>query len=532
MGEFTKILKSFSLQDTLNPKIWDNPDDVETSKMKSKVKSALMKIAEKFIDYLGEDIFVDDIILTGSLSNYNWSEYSDFDLHIIIDFKQFGKKDKVHKELFDARKFIFNESHDIKIYGYDVELYAQDSEEEHTSSGVYSIINDEWLHKPKKESPDIDKKILVQKIDCWIEKIEKTISNSKDRDGKKLETLKSKLKEYRKSGLDKEGELSYENLVFKFLRRSGHIEKLFDALNKNIDKELSVERNIQEQIISTKDDILKIFNDSEYLKDLKDFADDRLKYEYTPGQKIPYSEIVRLIQKGLEFLKFKLPKWGVDGKFGPETKKSVENFQKANNLSVTGVVNTDFVKTLISLLVINRFKDSDISTKIEQYGTVGDFTYLDLTTEQGYSSYRDICQSFIDSRNSSAGVTGDMMARCAKLHLSKGYVPPELALAQLSLEGGLSTDPNVRPRKTKNPFNVGNVDTGSNSYQTSVRDGVCLYYDLITRKYLTNKKPEDLLNNFVNSSGHRYASGENYESKLKQLVRGISKFTEPVLSKY
>jgi hypothetical protein len=532
MGEFTKILKSFSLQDTLNPKVWENSDDVESSKLKVKVKDALLKIAEKFIDYLGEDVFVDDITLTGSLANFNWSEYSDFDLHIIIDFSQYGKESKVHKELFDARKFIFNESHNIKIYGYDVELYSQDSEEEHTSSGLYSVMNDEWLHKPKKETPDIDKKILVQKIDTWIEKIEKTIKDSEKKDGKKLEDLKSKLKEYRKSGLEKEGELSYENLVFKFLRRSGHIEKLFNALNKETDKELSVERNIQEQETPTKDNILNIFNNSEYLKDLKDFADNKLKYEYTPGQKIPYSEIVRLIQKGLEFLKFKLPRWGVDGRFGPETKRSVENFQKANNLPVTGVVNADFVKKLIALMVINNFKDSDISTKIDQYGTVGDFTYLDLTTEQGYSAYRDICQSFINSRNSNAGVTGDMMARCAKLHLSKGYVPPELALAQLALEGGLSTDPNVRPRKTKNPFNVGNVDSGSNSYQTSVRDGVCLYYDLITRKYLTNKKPEDLLNNFVNSSGHRYASAKNYESKLNQLVGGMSKFTEPIISKY
>ena len=57
----------------------------------------------------------------------------------------------------------------------------------------------------------------------------------------KVKTLKDKLKEYRKSGLEKEGEYSYENLVFKFLRRSKIIEKLYDVVNKQSDKELSVE---------------------------------------------------------------------------------------------------------------------------------------------------------------------------------------------------------------------------------------------------------------------------------------------------
>ncbi len=118
--------------------------------MVPKVREALLRIAEEFIDYLGEDIFVDDIVLTGSLANFNWSEYSDFDLHIHIDLKQFGKDSDLYKELFDLKKFIFNERHNIKIYGYDVELYAQDAEEPHYSSGVYSVMNNEWVSKPKK----------------------------------------------------------------------------------------------------------------------------------------------------------------------------------------------------------------------------------------------------------------------------------------------------------------------------------------------------------------------------------------------
>jgi hypothetical protein len=241
MSNFKKILDSFSVKETLNPKIWENPDDASKSVMKPKVRKALMKIAEKFVEFLGEDIFVDNIHLTGSLSNYNWSEFSDFDLHIVIDFNQFGKQSELYKELFNLKKQVFNDKHNIKIFGYDVELYAEDSKEPHYSSGVYSIMNNEWISNPKKFKENVDKSVLESKIKTWVEKIETAIEEEKD-----LEGLRKKLKEYRQCGLEKDGELAYENLVFKFLRRSGHIQKLFDTLNKQTDKELSIERTIQE----------------------------------------------------------------------------------------------------------------------------------------------------------------------------------------------------------------------------------------------------------------------------------------------
>jgi hypothetical protein len=241
MSNFKKILDSFSVKETLNPKIWENPDDDSKSVMKPKVRKTLMKIAEKFVEFLGEDIFVDNIHLTGSLSNYNWSEFSDFDLHIVIDFNQFGKQSELYKELFNLKKQVFNDKHNIKIFGYDVELYAEDSKEPHYSSGVYSIMNNEWISNPKKFKENVDKSVLESKIKTWVEKIETAIEEEKD-----LEGLRKKLKEYRQCGLEKDGELAYENLVFKFLRRSGHIQKLFDTLNKQTDKELSIERTIQE----------------------------------------------------------------------------------------------------------------------------------------------------------------------------------------------------------------------------------------------------------------------------------------------
>lgn len=242
----TDILQSFKVKDTLNPKVWDNYSNPKDAKLKKRVLDALNKISDEFIEFLGQDVFVDDIILIGSLSNFNWSKYSDFDLHIVIDFSQYDKQSDLYKELFNLKKQVFNDKHDIKIFGYDVELYVQDKDEEYTASGIYSIMENEWIKIPKGVKPKIDKDTLKSKVKNWIEKIDNTIKELKGDKSSidKVKKLKDKLKEYRKSGLEKEEEFSYENLVFKYLRRSGHIEKLFNIQNKLTDKSLSIENQI------------------------------------------------------------------------------------------------------------------------------------------------------------------------------------------------------------------------------------------------------------------------------------------------
>jgi hypothetical protein len=247
MNNSQKILDSFSIKDTLNPKVCENPEDPKKATIVPKVRKALMRIAEEFIDDLGEDVFVEDIFFMGSLVNFNWSEFSDFDLHIMVDFERYGKQEELYKELFDLKKKLFNDKHNIKIFGYDVEVYAQPAKDEANSDGVYSVMNDEWVHVPTKTHKNIDMSVLKTKIKSWTDKIDDAIEESKvSKDTKKLKKLKDKLKDYRQSGLEKDGEFSYENLVFKYLRRSGHIGKLFDEKTKIKDKELSVERTIQD----------------------------------------------------------------------------------------------------------------------------------------------------------------------------------------------------------------------------------------------------------------------------------------------
>jgi hypothetical protein len=247
MSNSQKILDSFSIKETLNPKVWENPENPDDAVMIPNVRKALMRISEEFIDDLGDDVFVEDIYLMGSLANFNWSEYSDFDLHVIVDFERYGNQEELYKELFDLKKKLFNDKHDIKIFGYDVEAYAQGASDEAHSDGVYSVMNNEWVHKPTKTHKNLDMSVLKTKIKSWTDKIDDAIDDAQSQgDSESLKKLKDKLKDYRQSGLNKEGEFSYENLVFKYLRRSGHIGKLFDEKTKIKDKELSIETKIGE----------------------------------------------------------------------------------------------------------------------------------------------------------------------------------------------------------------------------------------------------------------------------------------------
>jgi predicted nucleotidyltransferase len=244
MSNLKKILSSFKVRESLNPKIWKKIDG--EIKMDPKVRETLLEIANDFIEYLKVEIVVTDVIMTGSLANFNWSSFSDIDLHIVADFSQFPEEQlDLYKELFTLRKTLYNDKHDITIFGYDVELYVQNEIETHFSSGVYSVLFDEWSNKPKKENVKIDTSLIKTKTNQWMDIIDGVINNVSDEPIEKAKEIikkyKDKLKKYRTCGLENQGEYSDENLVFKVLRRNGYIEKLHDFEAKLVDKRYSLE---------------------------------------------------------------------------------------------------------------------------------------------------------------------------------------------------------------------------------------------------------------------------------------------------
>lgn len=230
-------IKSFYLQNDLNRKVWDDGD-----RIKPELRKELLKIAYDYLDFLDIDVDVEDIILTGSLANYNWSKYSDFDLHLVFDFSDIDKNKELVKKYLDAAEKVWKFQHDLELSNFPVELYCQDTDAEHTSTGVYSLIDDKWFKKPKKESfvPDEELiKVKSGKIMNSIKDLENDLDTNKNSDYilKKLTKLWKRIKDARQAGLEKEGEYSIENLIFKLLRRNGYIQRLLDVKKKAYDKQ-------------------------------------------------------------------------------------------------------------------------------------------------------------------------------------------------------------------------------------------------------------------------------------------------------
>ena len=217
--------------DILNPAIWDN------NKLNPEIKEKLLQIGKDFYADTETDAPLKDVLFVGSLANYNWSDTSDFDVHVVIDFKEVDENVELVEKLVNALKSKWNDEHDIHLKGHNVEVYIQDVNKENRSTGVYSLMQDKWLSEPQKENIEIDKEKIQEKYNDFVRKINSAL---KAQDIDKLKSIIKDVYDMRQAGLDKSGELSTENLVFKILRNRNYIEKLKSAINNLYDKSQSL----------------------------------------------------------------------------------------------------------------------------------------------------------------------------------------------------------------------------------------------------------------------------------------------------
>lgn len=239
ISDFDK--STFDVKDHLAPEVWETEDNLHAG-----IRNTLIKIAKDFFDNLDlEGVDIDDVIITGSLANYNWSEYSDIDLHIVLDFNEIDENTELVKQFFNAKKNIWNRTHEILIKGYEVEIYVQDKSEPHTSTGIFSLMQNTWLVRPSIKAAELNWDDITLKVESFMAQAD-DLKEMFDKEQSHevfvgAERLLERIKNFRKAGLESGGEFSVENIAFKVLRRTGVIGDLMELKNDAYDRHHSID---------------------------------------------------------------------------------------------------------------------------------------------------------------------------------------------------------------------------------------------------------------------------------------------------
>lgn len=216
----------------LSPAAWDGEE------LRTDVRVHLLRAAKFFTAYLeipGFEVY--DVVLTGSMANYNYTKFSDFDLHVVTRYADL-ECDDLAEAFYRAKKSIWNDAHDITINGHEVELYVEDVDNPPVSSGMYSLLSGQWIKEPEYSRPTVDNTAINAKVRDLIKQIDVAIERADDPDD--IKRITDKLRKMRRSGLDTAGEFGVENLTFKILRNLGYLDRLNKAYHNEQDQDLSL----------------------------------------------------------------------------------------------------------------------------------------------------------------------------------------------------------------------------------------------------------------------------------------------------
>jgi len=232
-------IETFEMRNELQPEVWRD------NEMWPEVRERLMEIVDDFLDGLDVEVGIEDVRLTGSLANYNWSKYSDVDLHIVVDFAEIDEDTELVKSFFDAARARWNDLHAIDIYGFEVEIYIENMGDPHHSTGIYSVMNGEWVIEPDPREVEIDFALARKKsdnVESRVNLINHMISAGKLAASlKSIERTKLKIRRMRQAGLTSpQKEFSPENIAFKILRRDGTLDRLSQMRYTAYDKHMSL----------------------------------------------------------------------------------------------------------------------------------------------------------------------------------------------------------------------------------------------------------------------------------------------------
>jgi len=238
---FRKYITEQFYNKTLSSKFWTKEDAYTFDE---EIAKKLVDIAMEVATDVEVDDLVEDIILTGSLANYNYTQHSDLDVHILIDFSELDANEEIVKLALDGVRYKWNALHNITIKDHEIELYFQDVNEKHISSGSYSLMNYEWIKQPKLDIPTIDEQYVkfrynqIKRDIQWMKNL--YLKNKKNKEAiqelhNSIDKYKNKVMKMRKDSLQKDGEYGEGNLIFKQMRNGGEMELLIKLLNSTYD---------------------------------------------------------------------------------------------------------------------------------------------------------------------------------------------------------------------------------------------------------------------------------------------------------
>lgn len=226
------VQASVEVHGQLNPKIWDS-----NNMLRKDVRAKLLDIVEEFANSIDIPLTIIDAHIVGSNASYNYTKYSDLDLHCIVNFSRIDADPGVIEAWMWAQKKLFNDEYDISIRGIDVEIYVEDVKANTVSNGIYSLFEDKWIKFPEPIEVEIDDAAVDEQVSALIPEITEAVDSG---DLEAVEDVIDKLYLIRKNGLATDGEYGVGNQTFKELRNRGYLDTLKDAVLELRSDELSI----------------------------------------------------------------------------------------------------------------------------------------------------------------------------------------------------------------------------------------------------------------------------------------------------
>ena len=233
-----KLLKSLEPSENMSEVLWQD------MRLREEAEDLLLQVANDFLSSLDLDVPMKDLYIVGSMASLNYSEFSDIDLHIVLDFGDISSDKDLLRKYFYLAKSKWNRTRKVMIGGHDVEIYVEDLNDERLPTATYSVMRKEWINQPSMEWLEIDYQGVTKKVTEKMSEVDELESLYEDGEYKEAyefgTLLRQKIKRFRQAGLDKRGEYSNENLAFKLLRRSGALDRINDYVKSSYAEMVSI----------------------------------------------------------------------------------------------------------------------------------------------------------------------------------------------------------------------------------------------------------------------------------------------------